>query len=157
MVKRSLIVLFACVLFLGSKAQKAIADGLDYTNAIGVKFYPAGISFKHFIDGKNAVEGLGYFYNRGARFTALYEIHNDISALDGLKWYLGPGAHVGAFNSKYGGGVALGLDGVLGLDYKFADAPINVSLDFQPSFELLNYYGDNRLTIWGGIGVRYVF
>jgi hypothetical protein len=38
----------------------------------------------------------------------------------------------------YRGG-AVGIDGVLGLDYKFNGAPINMSLDWQPSFEFGDY------------------
>jgi hypothetical protein len=30
-------------------------------------------------------------------------------------------------------------------------------LDFQPSFELSTYYGDNRFSGWGGLGIRYAF
>ena len=33
--------------------------------------------------------------------------------------------------------IAIGVDGVLGLDYKISGAPINVSLDWQPSSTLL--------------------
>ena len=48
-----------------------------------------------------------------------------------------------------------GVDGVLGLDYKFNGAPINMSLDWQPSFE----FGTNRgfYGNWGGLGIRYTF
>ena len=49
----------------------------------------------------------------------------------------------------------VGVDGVIGLDYKFRGAPINLSLDWQPSFE----FGDNRgfVSSWGGLGIRYTF
>ena len=49
----------------------------------------------------------------------------------------------------------IGVDGVLGLDYKFNGAPINISLDWQPSFE----FGDNRGFVgsWGGLGIRFTF
>jgi hypothetical protein len=74
--------------------------------------------------------------------------------VDGLQWYFGPGAHVGFYNGKYGDGVYAGVDGVLGLDYKIRSAPINISIDWQPSFE----FGDGRGFVgsWGGIGIRYV-
>ena len=46
-------------------------------------------------------------------------------------------------------------DGVLGLDYKFRGAPINMSIDWQPSFE----FGAGRGFVgsWGGLGIRYTF
>ncbi|MBS1496251.1 MAG: hypothetical protein JSU03_08530 [Bacteroidetes bacterium] len=128
----------------------------DYKTAIGVKFYPGALSVKHFVSDKNALEGLGYFYNYGARITGLYEIHGDIKNAAGLKWYIGPGAHVGFYNSKYGGATSVGIDGVLGLDYKFKEAPINLSLDWQPSFEFGNKYNNGFNGNWGGLGIRYV-
>ena len=107
----------------------------------------------------NAVEAIGYFYSRGFRLTGLYEYHGDIAGATGLKWYIGPGAHVGFYNgnSRFDddNDVAIGIDGVLGLDYKFRGAPINMSLDWQPAFE----FGDGRgfSGSWGGLGIRYTF
>lgn len=139
-----------------SNAQSKSTNGPSYKTALGVKVWDGGgISFKHFLTGKNAIELIGYFWNRGTRITGLYEIHGPISGASGLLWYIGPGAHVGFYNSKYGDASYIGLDGVLGLDYKFKGAPINISLDWQPSFE----FGDNRGFVgsWGGLGIRYTF
>jgi hypothetical protein len=139
-----------------SNAQSKSTNGSSYKTALGVKVWDGGgISFKHFLTGKNAIELIGYFWNRGTRITGLYEIHGPITGAPGLLWYIGPGAHVGFYNSKYGDASFIGLDGVLGLDYKFKGAPINISLDWQPSFE----FGDNRGFVgsWGGLGIRYTF
>lgn len=127
----------------------------SYTTALGVKFYPGAVSLKHFVNKTTALEGLGYFWDRGFRITGLYEIHGDINNAPGLKWYIGPGAHVGFYNNKWGGGSSFGVDGVLGLDYKINSAPINLSLDWQPSFE----FGDGRgfTGNWGGFAIRYTF
>ena len=52
-------------------------------------------------------------------------------------------------------GVAIGIDGVLGLDYKIKGAPINLSIDWQPSFNLIGYnYFEGG---WGGLAMRYAF
>lgn len=159
-------ILFIAIVFFSlntneANAQKNVSSQ-NYTTALGVKFYPGAISLKHFVNGKNAIEGLAYFWNHGSRITGLYEIHGDINNAAGLKWYVGPGAHVSFYNTKYGGGgSAIGLDGVLGLDYKFKGAPINMSIDWQPSFEFgNNYYYDNYNRFagnWGGFAIRYVF
>lgn len=147
------------LLFAGAtaSAQKKSSSysSQNYTTALGVKFYPGAVSLKHFIKDNHALEGLGYFWNRGFRITGLYEIHGDINGAPGLRWYVGPGAHVGFYSSKYGGGSSIGVDGVLGLDYKFKEAPINLSLDWQPSFE----FGDGRgfSGDWGGLAIRYTF
>ena len=34
----------------------------------------------------------------------LYEIHGPISGATGLQWYIGPGAHIGFYNTKFGDG-----------------------------------------------------
>ena len=133
------------------------ANSSDYSNAVGLKFYPTGLTLKHFLTGnKNAIELIGFFYNRGARVTGLYEIHGDINGIEGMRWYLGPGAHVAFYSNKYGGNTSIGIDGVIGLDYKINNAPINLSLDYQPSIQLTEHYGD-RFTSWGGFAIRYTF
>ncbi len=157
MKKLLLSALLTSSLFLSTHAQN---NGSDYKTAVGIKFYPGAVSVKSFVGNNRAIEGLGYFWNYGFRVTGLYEIHGDITGAEGLKWYVGPGAHIGFWNNtwtnKYPGrdnGVAIGVDGVLGLDYKFKGAPINVSLDWQPSFNFVGYnYFEGG---WGGLGIRY--
>lgn len=144
---------------LNASAQKRSSsqNSQSYTTALGIKFYPGAISLKHFVSNKNALEGIGYFWEKGFRITGLYEIHGAISGAPGLKWYIGPGAHLGFYNDKYGGGSTAGIDGVLGLDYKIKNAPINLSLDWQPSFEFGDKYGHGFSGNWGGFAVRYTF
>ncbi len=128
-----------------------------YSTALGVKFYPGAVSLKHFVNGNNALEGLASFWNFGSRITGLYEIHGNITGAAGLKWYIGPGVHVSFYNTKYGGASTVGVDGVLGLDYKFNGAPINMSIDWQPSFEFGNNYNNGFAGNWGGFAIRYTF
>lgn len=140
----------------------------DYTTALGVKVFPvdgaAAITFKHFINKGGAVEALGYFWERGGRLTGLYEFHWNIDGAQGLKWFVGPGAHIGFYNDKYynnyrygGSYAAVGIDGIIGLDYKFNRIPLNLSVDWQPSFE----FGNDRYNGFGGefagIAARYTF
>ena len=146
-----------------AQAQSRSTNSTDYQTAVGVKIWDGGgITIKHFLTDKNAVEGIGYFYNRGFRLTGLYEIHGDINDVAGLKWYVGPGAHIGFYNKNKAlvtqhpdTHVVFGIDGVLGLDYKFNTAPINISLDWQPTFEFASGFGLNGG--WGGLGIRYTF
>jgi hypothetical protein len=133
--------------------------GSTYKTAIGFKFYPTAVTIKHFIKPNAAIEGLGYFWKDGFRLTGLYEWHGNIKNAPGLKWYAGGGAHLDVWDNDYkknnDGGVGLGLDGVIGLDYKFKGAPINLSLDWQPS---VTFIGDNYSnTNWAGIAIRFAF
>ena len=155
--RKVFVLVLAVVLFsAGAQAQSRSANSSSYRTALGVKVWDGGgISLKHFFNERNAGELIAYFWRRGVRFTGLYEIHGDINGAQGLKWYIGPGAHIGSYGREYGDGVFIGLDGVVGLDYKFNGAPINVSLDWQPSIE----FGTDRGFVgsWGGLGIRYTF
>jgi hypothetical protein len=145
-----------------SNRSQAQSMGSSYRTALGAKFWPGGITLKHFIRDNRALEGIGYFWGHGFRFTGLYEVHGDINGAPGLKWYVGPGAHFGVYNEHWrrddhiydDGDFSLGLDGVLGLDYKINGAPINISLDINPFLEIVEHaYFD----VWGGLGIRFTF
>lgn len=157
-----LLAIFMAIAVTQANAQKSSGfNSPGYTTAIGVKFYPTGVTVKHFIADTKALEFIGYSYIEGIRITGLYEFHNNINGVEGLRWYVGPGAHIALYNNKHptnknGGSASVGIDGVVGLDYKFRDAPINLSLDYQPSIQLTDYYGD-RYTSWGGLAIRYTF
>ncbi|MBK9257053.1 MAG: hypothetical protein IPM42_16355 [Saprospiraceae bacterium] len=146
----------AMMIFFVSQNTFAQATGDSYKTAVGVKFYPTGVTVKSFMGSNLAFEAIGYFWERGTRITGLFEYHYNLSSSGNLKWYIGPGAHVGFYKPAfYDGGTSVGLDGVLGLDYKFPGIPINISLDWQPSFEFGDYAGFSGN--WGGIGLRLAF
>jgi hypothetical protein len=154
--RRVLLAILILSFTITTNAQSSTTNSSTYTTALGVKVWDGGgISLKHFFNDRNAGELIAYFYGHGIRFTGLYEIHGNIEGATGLRWYIGPGAHVGFYNTKHGDGAFIGIDGVLGLDYKINSAPINISLDWQPSFE----FGDHRGFVgsWGGLGIRYTF
>ena len=154
---KKLLVLIA-ICFIAASTVSAQSMGRSYKTALGVKVWDgAGISFKTFVAPNNALELIGYFYRHGSRVTGLYEIHGNIADAPGLKWYIGPGAHLGFYNKDYykGDNIVAGVDGVLGLDYKINRAPINLSIDWQPSFEFAD--GRGFAGSWGGLGIRYTF
>jgi len=159
---QKLIIVFSFVCIAATVSAQKMAMGSDYKTAVGLKYYPFSITAKTFIKQNTAVEGLLSFWNYGTRVTGLYEIYGNINGIDGLKWYAGPGAHLGFWNNtwkdKYparDGGVQFGVDGVIGIDYKIANAPVDVSLDWQPSYTFIGYnYFEGG---WGGIGVRFAF
>ncbi len=158
-VKKLFILVFTLVSFSNLKAQNLESD---YTTAVGIKFYPSGLTLKHFLQEDRAIEGLLYLWEDGYRLTGLYEFHGDINGVEGLKWYAGFGAHIGAYSNQWkidnpnkNQNTTIGVDGVLGLDFKFTGAPINLSADWQPSY---NFTGYNYLEAgWGGLSIRYTF
>ncbi len=162
MMKKILFFIFLLTVIANTESYSQ-SKGSSYKTALGVKFYPgAGITIKHFIKSNVALEGIGYFWRDGVRITGLYEFHGNINGAPGLKWYVGPGAHISVWNDDWKrryptrtGGASIGIDGVLGLDYKFKGAPINMSIDWQPSVDIVNYYGFSGN--WGGFSLRYTF
>lgn len=119
-----------------SKAQ-------EYKNAIGGRFGVAnGITFKTFMDNTRALDFILNFRNTRTssvfRFTGLYEIHAPITNVDGLNWYYGGGGSIGSFRDKATDAkdFAVSVDGVIGLDYKIKEAPINISLDWKPAINI---------------------
>lgn len=160
--KKIVFILGLLALLTVSRTQ-AQSMGSEYRTAIGFKFWPGALTIKHFIRDNRALEGVVSFWSHGFRFTGLYEFHGDINGAPGLKWYAGPGAHIGAYNERWhrhgddyydDGDVSFGVDGILGLDYKIKGAPIAISLDVNPYIEFLNgaYVG-----AWGGLGFKFTF
>jgi len=157
--RKTLVVLCIVSLFFTSRSF-AQAEGSSYQTAVGVKFWPGALSVKHFVSDDNALEGLLNFWDNGFRLTGLYEIHGDINGAPGLRWYVGPGAHLGWYNGAVyhdhyynSGALSIGVDGVLGLEYKFNGAPIAISADINPYIEFNHPYFD----VFGGIGVKYTW
>lgn len=152
------ILFYIALFFISLKgfSQRKYYSEARYQNAVGVKFVPWSLSFKHTLFSKNKFEGLIYNW-KGIRAVALYEIENRIEGLDGLCWYYGPGAHIQfkEGTKAYSGSYYLGFDGVIGIDWKIKNAPINISLDWQPSFDF-DQNKENFKSNFLGIGLRYV-
>lgn len=149
------VILFAFFLpAINVSAQAKKQPNPSYKTAIGAKIFPLALSIKSMSSRKSAFEFLGYFKD-GFRITGLFERHGVINQEGNLKWYIGGGGHVGFSDKVHGNDAKLGVDGVIGLDYKFLNMPLNLSLDWQPSFG----FGDKSsfTANWGGIGVRYCF
>lgn len=153
MKKITLLIVFATVLFAGTvSAQSYSNGGPDYTTAIGIRLgYPYGLTVKHFISSRGALEGIlgaGYGFN----ITGLYEYHGDISGANGLRWFAGGGL---SFYSWRNYGASIGIAGVLGLDYKIPSAPIDLSLDWMPGLYFTGFNGFESGD--GGLSIRYTF
>lgn len=125
----------ALLCFQSAKAQ--------YNTGIGLRVGSGnGISVKHFVQTHAAVEGILYTRWSGFLLTGLYEVHRDVRGVRGLQWFFGGGAHYGTWNAgnhdlprvpKREDMQTFGLDGIIGLDYKFYNAPINLSFDWKPA------------------------
>jgi len=141
-------------------AKNAGPFSTGYKKAIGVKMYPSAISYKTFLTNSKAIEVLGYFTLDGFRTTIMMEKYSTFANTEQLSWYIGYGGHLGIWseewkknNPTHKAGIAVGVDGILGLDYKVKNAPLNLSIDWQPSF---NFVGSSYFESgWAGLGIRY--
>jgi hypothetical protein len=120
----------------------------DYKTALGVRLSSSSaavnnsISIKHFINDRAAIEGL-FSFGDPLAFGAMLEIHKPLAA-SGLSWFYGGGGYL-SFLKTYNVNQQkneidpnFGAMGVLGLDYKFANVPLNLSLDWKPELNLVS-------------------
>ena len=101
----------------------------------------------------------------GYRWVVLggaYQRHKEIEGVDGLQWYLGGGAAIYCWNYNDGfffndnySNTSIGVQAYAGLDYSFADFPVNVTLDWVPTF-FINGFGSGFGAGYGTLGVRYI-
>lgn len=113
-----------------------ISNAQIYKHGIGIRVSPttpviqSGITYKHFLNHTNAIEGIFSLAN-GTGICGLYEIHQPIG-VENLSLYAGAGGYVG-FNHNVS---SIGGAGILGIDYKFTSIPINISVDWKPELNL---------------------
>jgi len=152
MKKLSLLIIAFCFAWAGANAQ-------TYQTALGAKFYTGdgsigGINIRHSTAVNTALEGSLLFFSGGLGLEGLYEYQGPIAGAAGLQYFVGGGGMLGFGSGKHNDNstrFALRLTG--GVDYKFADAPLNVSLAFDPFFYLAPETGSNLAL---GIGLRYI-
>lgn len=150
MKKLLLLVAVAAISF----TTKAQSDNSSYKNAIGVRLgssVPAiksGITYKHFLN-KAAIEGILSFGD-GFAICGLYEIHKPLST-ENLQWLIGFGGYVGINNSNTNVGGA----GIIGLDYKFSNIPLNLTVDWKPELNLVSKVGFEASGV--GFSARFTF
>lgn len=137
-----------------ANAQSTKPDKPGYKTAIGLRFSPFGVSVKsNLAHRKRSFELIGYFKD-GFTATAMYYWNFALNQPGNIKLYAGASSQVGFRNEKSGGGAVLGLGGVIGADYKFLHLPINLSLDWQPSFQ---FGKSSEFKGWGGLAARFTF
>ena len=161
---------FALLLFAASFTTNAQVNphaiGLRF-NGSGYRAYGAEISYQHGFGDKNRLElDLGARRHPHWRHVGIFAGYHWVwNITDGLNWYIGPGAALGFYNSHehYNGwdddGLTLSIGGQVGLEYDFntAGAPILLSLDARPLWEIWEYYDYYAFGYGAALSVRYTF
>ncbi len=128
----------------------------QYTTALGVRLGgTSGITFKHLFTKDKAVELILGTFSNGYSLTGLLEKQNSLNA-EGFYFYYGGGVHIATYDGSsyehFGRdvqtnetkGMAFGVNGVLGLEYRLPNhIPIVFSVDTKPFVEFgsSNYFG----------------
>ena len=161
---RSLIILTALLLVLRIQAQ-------EKKHEIGLRGgQSSGIFYRGFIDENHAIKGLLTFRNDGMQATALYEKYDPIfnKKTNGFYLYYGIGGHFGfaqwdrryhypdqpySYYNKHVASPVIGLDGIIGIEYRLNKVPLAFGFDYKPFFDLLGedffdiYFGDFGFSI----------
>jgi hypothetical protein len=144
--------LFAGICSLFSVSLKA----QEYKTAVGIRLGPsspaisAGFTVKHFLNENHAIEGIMGVSN-GFGVCGLYEWHHPIASVEHLQWFVGAGGYLASRDSE----TFFGAAGIVGLDYKFAEIPLNISLDWKPELNIASKVGYEGSGV--GVSARFTF
>lgn len=125
----------------------------DYKMGLGARFTNApatvnnAISLRYFVNQQAALEGLLSF--DPLTIGVLYERFRPLAG-SRLNWFIGGGGYV----SLGKGDNVLGAAGIVGLDYAFKGAPVNISLDWKPELNLIKDVNFEAAAV--GLGVRFI-
>ena len=144
------------LLVLASVAYTNSIQAQNYKTALGIRFSSHdatinnSLSLKYFVNSSTAVEAL-FSFSDPVAIGALLEKHNALSGSgQGLTWFYGAGLFVG-----FGGTRNFGPQGIVGLDYKFTNIPLNLSLDWKPELSIVKDFSFEPAAI--GASVRFTF
>ncbi|MFI3261972.1 MAG: hypothetical protein R3Y26_03580 [Rikenellaceae bacterium] len=127
----------------------------DYNYALGLSLGGNfGVNAKVKMSNTSAIEG-GFDFTKShnaTNFYAVWQYHLEL--VSGLYGYAGGGANIGfascdSCNSSFN----LGIDPNLGIEYKFAGAPIALGLDYRPSINIIG----TSLYSNASLKIRYTF
>ncbi len=136
------------------------------SNAIGLRLgYGNEISYQTAMGSNRLEVDLGtldsFIYRWGYNYFSLAGTYQWTFGLpvNGLGWYVGPGAIAGFFTGT-GGGLNIGVGGIIGIDFKIPSVPIQLSADFRPMYPVFHPKGWDlsHLNWWSScLGIRYTF
>lgn len=166
------VILIGCsAIGFGQSSKATYGRTGDYKNAFGIRGGgTSGLTYKHIFESGNAFEGIIGIWPNAYGLTGLYE-KNVGTTVEGLKWYYGGGAHItneisrtryydrAADNYYYKNdniGLGIGVDGLLGLEYKIPVIPLAFSLDVKPYLQF-NTNRSATFAIDPGLGIKLAF
>ena len=164
---KKVFILLALSLLTAATGFSQKSDG-TYNWGIGGKYIPKkftaleplALSIKRYTRSGDALEFLFTNHKDGYRGTLLFELSPPLNPdKKSIRFVLGPGIHVGYLRNfaldKHDKNPNIGLDAIVGMEWKLPGLPIAIQADYQPSADLI---GNNEtFTDWAGATVRIVF
>lgn len=126
-----------------------IAGAQSYNHALGLRGgFNNGLTYRYYNSQSHAYEFILSPRWGGFSLTGLIEHFRPLGNEPGLSWFYGYGMHVGTYASgrrnvpPANDNLLLGVDGIIGIDYKFQGVPLNISLDAKPELNIVPYFWD---------------
>ncbi len=148
---KKILIICAILLFAGASRLQA----QDYNWAIGVRggVTATGISVKYNFDPANSIEGWMDFV-QGFNFYGLYE-RNIPVITTGFHFYYGGGVNLGGWKEHDNYPFTMGINGIVGLEYKIQSIPLAFSVDYKPNLNFCGKTGFHALDF--GLGIKVAF
>ncbi|WP_147407501.1 hypothetical protein [Reichenbachiella sp. MSK19-1] len=155
----------------------SLAQSQDYERSAGVRLgSTSALTFKRFLGEEQAIEFLLSGRDHGVQLTSLYIKHHQMSlgTFENFYFYAGVGGHAGYqknsditkvrdpqdsefYYYKEDEFVELGIDGLVGIEWRIFSIPLSISVDIMPH---LTYVGFAKVNgdFWdGSLGIKYIF
>lgn len=148
--KKLLLILAVISLFGATKASAQ-----DYNWAVGIRggVTVSGITVKHNFDPANSIEGMVDF-TRGVNVYALYERNIPVIS-EGFNFYYGGGANIGSWAKHSYNKFTMGINAIVGLEYKIRSLPLAFSVDYKPCLNFIGYTGFRAADF--GLSAKFTF
>lgn len=152
------------------------ASAQYYDNSLGLRLgTTSAMTYKRFITKDQAIELLVSGRKDGFQLTALYEFHRPtkLKISDKFYFYYGVGGHIGyvkdyvdefQFNnqvltveSNKEALFTMGVNTVIGLEYRWLAVPMTIGADLKPFFEFIGMR-ETDFNFWdAAVTIKYVF
>jgi hypothetical protein len=145
-----------------------------YTQSLGIRtsWISPGIEYRYYTSDSHSLRGILTVRNRGLQLNALTEFYQyDLFPFSyQLVFFYGAGLHAGyeswdgdvTFENNVRRSVThsallAGIDGIIGLEYLFYEAPVKVGLEVKPFLDILGRHGLNIVLPDFALTIKYLF
>ena len=162
-------VIFAALFLL----TVAVAGAQGYKQALGIRagWISPGLEYRYYTSDQHSLRALLAFRSRGVHAHVLTEFYQyDVFPFSyQLIFFYGAGLHAGVeswdetiveLNRVYSetkSSFVAGLDGLIGVEYLFYEAPVKVGIEAKPFFDVFGRHGFDVRLLDFAFTVKYLF